>query len=42
MNEMLTEALKVMGIGMGAVFFVLFLFFSLVKTMQKIFPYEEE
>lgn len=41
MNEIMIEAIKVMGMGMGTVFFVLLLFFGLVKAMQALFPYEE-
>lgn len=42
MNQVVMEAVKVMGIGMGAVFFVLLLFIGLVKVMQKAFPYQED
>ncbi len=42
MNQVMLEAIKVMGIGMGTVFFVLLLFIILVKAMQSIFPYKEE
>lgn len=42
MNPIMLEAIKVMGVGMGTVFFVLLLFFGLVKAMQAIFPYKEE
>lgn len=42
MNEIMVEAIKVMGIGMGTVFFVLLLFFGIVKAMQAIFPYRED
>ncbi len=31
-----------MGVGMGTVFFVLLVFFGLVKAMQAIFPYKDE
>ncbi|NLY54870.1 MAG: OadG family protein [Firmicutes bacterium] len=42
MNQVMIEAIKVMGIGMGTVFFVLLLFCGLVKAMQAAFPYKEE
>ncbi|NLW17992.1 MAG: OadG family protein [Firmicutes bacterium] len=42
MNQVMLEAIKVMGVGMGTVFFVLLLFIILVKAMQSIFPYKEE
>ncbi|NLI60310.1 MAG: hypothetical protein GX375_02620 [Clostridiales bacterium] len=38
MNEVVLEALKVLGAGMGAVFVVLMLFYFIVKGLQKIFP----
>lgn len=42
MNQVMIDAVKVMAVGMGTVFFVLLLFFALVKGMQAIFPYKEE
>lgn len=42
MNQVMIDAIKVMGVGMGTVFFVLVLFIGLVKAMQAIFPYKEE
>lgn len=42
MNPIMLESIKVMGIGMGTVFFVLLLFFGLIKAMQAMFPYKEE
>lgn len=42
MNQVTIEAIKIMGVGMGTVFFVLLVFFGLVKAMQAIFPYKDE
>lgn len=42
MSEIMVEAIKVMGMGMGTVFFVLILFVGLVKVLQAAFPYKEE
>ncbi len=41
MNKLVFETLKIMGKGMGTVFFVLFLFFVMVKLLTKIFPHDE-
>ncbi len=38
MNQVVTEAIRILGLGMGTVFFVLLVFFLLVKGMQLIFP----
>jgi len=40
--NLVLESLKIMVIGMGSVFFVLLLFFYIVKGLQVIFPYKEE
>ena len=37
-NVMIIEAFKLMGIGVGTVFFVLGLFYFMIKIMLKIFP----
>ena len=37
-SQMLAEGLKVMGIGVGIVFFVLALFYFIIKAMMKIWP----
>lgn len=42
MNNLITETLKIMGTGMGTVFFVLFLFYLMVKLLTRIFPYDEK
>lgn len=42
MSEIMVEAIKVMGMGMGTVFVVLVLFVGLVKALQAVFPYVEE
>ncbi|HHW70516.1 MAG TPA: hypothetical protein GX392_04125 [Clostridiales bacterium] len=41
MNELVLETLKIMGKGMGTVFFVLFIFYIMVKILTKIFPHDE-
>lgn len=40
--NLVLESLKIMGVGMGTVFFVLLLFFCIVKGLQTMFPYNEE
>lgn len=42
MNDLMVQTLKIMGIGMGTVFMVLFLFYFMVKILTKVFPYEEK
>ena len=42
MGGLVLETLRIMVLGMGTVFFVLTLFFFLVKGLQNIFPYKEE
>lgn len=42
MNQVMLDALKVAGIGMGGVFIVLMLFFLMVKGLQRLFPYKDE
>jgi len=42
MNQVVLEALKVLGVGMGTVFTVLVLFYLIVKGLQMIFPPENE
>ncbi|HZJ56803.1 MAG TPA: OadG-related small transporter subunit [Clostridia bacterium] len=41
MNEVMVETVKIMGIGMGTVFFVLMLFYVMVRGLQIVFPPEE-
>ena len=41
MNQVVLDALKVMGTGMGTVFVVLMLFFLIVKGLQMLFPYKD-
>lgn len=42
MNDLMMQTLKIMGMGMGTVFFVLLLFYFMVKLLTKVFPYREE
>ncbi len=40
--NLVLESLKIMLIGMGTVFFILFLFYCIVKGLQALFPYSEK
>lgn len=42
MNQVVLEALKILGMGMGAVFTVLVLFYLIVKGLQIAFPHKED
>lgn len=42
MNNLVTQTLKIMSMGMGTVFFVLLLFYAIVRLLVKIFPYRED
>lgn len=42
MNDLIAQTFKIMGMGMGTVFFVLFLFYFMVRLLTKVFPYREE
>lgn len=42
MNQVVMEALKIMGVGMSGVFLVLVVFYIMVKALQIIFPYKQE
>lgn len=37
-NEMIAQALKLMGVGVGSVFAVLILFFGTIKLLMRVFP----
>ena len=39
---MLTNALSLMGVGIGTVFVVLAIFFLVIKLLMKIFPVKKE
>jgi len=39
---MMTEALNLMGIGMGVVFAVLALFFFIIRLLMKMFPKDKD
>lgn len=41
MTDIVRETFKIMGLGMGAVFTVLMVFFILVKALHAIYPYKE-
>lgn len=41
MTTVMIEAVKVMGIGMGTVFFILLIFFGMIKALQAVFPAED-
>lgn len=40
MNNVVKEALGIMGVGMATVFTVLLIFYLLVKGLNKLFPYK--
>jgi hypothetical protein len=39
---MMTDALNLMGVGIGCVFAVLAVFFFIIKLLMKIFPNKKE
>lgn len=39
---MLTDALQLMGVGIGCVFVVLAVFFFIIKLLMKIFPNKKD